>query len=233
MLRKLGLAPIGGNYAQLKKYLEEEQLDTSHYRKQGWSKGLKVKPYYLRRLDELLNENVSVNTTSLKSRLLREGVFERRCYKCLNTSWNGQGIPLELEHVNGVRTDNRLSNLTLLCPNCHAQTPTYRGKNIKAFRASDGTEYMESLKDSDPRVVGVQVSSGVPENHCHNCNKVISQTATRCRRCSQKDKETKIEWPSTEWLKEQINKGESYLSLSKQLGVTDNAIRKRIKNHAA
>lgn len=45
--------------------------------------------------------------------------------------WNGELIPLELEHINGINNDNRLENLTLLCPNCHAQTPTYRGKNIK------------------------------------------------------------------------------------------------------
>ena len=40
-------------------------------------------------------------------------------------------INLELEHINGKHSDNRLENLTLLCPNCHAQTETYRGKNIK------------------------------------------------------------------------------------------------------
>jgi len=43
--------------------------------------------------------------------------------------WLGQPIPLELEHANGDRTDNRLEKLSLLCPNCHALTPTYRGRN--------------------------------------------------------------------------------------------------------
>ncbi len=46
---------------------------------------------------------------------------------------NGRPIPLELDHINGRRDDNRLDNLRILCPNCHAQTETYRGKNIGAL----------------------------------------------------------------------------------------------------
>jgi 5-methylcytosine-specific restriction endonuclease McrA len=49
---------------------------------------------------------------------------------CDRERWNGLPIPLELDHVNGMRSDNRLSNLRILCPNCHAQTPNYRGRNI-------------------------------------------------------------------------------------------------------
>ena len=41
----------------------------------------------------------------------------------------GKPIPLELHHINGINTDNRLENLKFLCPNCHAFTDTYRGKN--------------------------------------------------------------------------------------------------------
>ena len=52
------------------------------------------------------------------------------CEECGLAVWNGRPIPLELDHVNGRYTDNRLENLRILCPNCHAQTPTYRAKNI-------------------------------------------------------------------------------------------------------
>jgi 5-methylcytosine-specific restriction endonuclease McrA len=61
-----------------------------------------------------------------------EGLKMRRCEMCLRDHWNGKPIPIELDHLNGRRDDNRLQNLRILCPNCHAQTPTYRGRNIGA-----------------------------------------------------------------------------------------------------
>ena len=54
----------------------------------------------------------------------------------------GVSIPLELHHLNGVRTDNRISNLRLLCPNCHALTDNYRGKNI-GMSAPEETQNVE------------------------------------------------------------------------------------------
>jgi 5-methylcytosine-specific restriction endonuclease McrA len=75
-------------------------------------------------------EGALVKTSHLRRRLIAEGVERRRCEICGSESWNGRPIPLELDHVNGRRDDNRLENLRLVCPNCHAQTPTYRGRNI-------------------------------------------------------------------------------------------------------
>jgi transposase-like protein len=71
------------------------------------------------------------NRTHVKARLLRAGLLENRCAECGLTEWRGAPIPLELHHVNGDGRDNRLENLTILCPNCHAQTSSWGGRNRK------------------------------------------------------------------------------------------------------
>ena len=80
---------------------------------------------------EYLVENSVVQSFKLKGRLIAEGLKEHKCECCGITEWNGKPAPIELDHINGNHHDNRLENLRILCPNCHAQTDTYRGKNKK------------------------------------------------------------------------------------------------------
>lgn len=70
-------------------------------------------------------------TNKIRIKLFREGIKEKKCERCGLTQWQGVQIPLELHHKNGNKRNNELSNLEILCPNCHALTETYRGKNIK------------------------------------------------------------------------------------------------------
>lgn len=74
-------------------------------------------------------EGSTYQTNKLRKRLLKEGLKKHICETCNNTEWNGKPIPLELSHKNGDNSDHRFENLELICPNCHAQTDTYRGKN--------------------------------------------------------------------------------------------------------
>lgn len=134
VLRALGL-PGGGNQARVKERVQALGLDTSHFVGQAWRRGSKTPMTPRRPLSELLTEGRSVSTNALKLRLIREGVKRHRCERCLRTAWNGRPIPLELDHINGRRNDNRLENLRVLCPNCHAQTDTYRGRNIGSANA--------------------------------------------------------------------------------------------------
>lgn len=80
-------------------------------------------------IEYFLTKNKSCSTSSLRNRLLDEQHFARQCCNCDLTEWLGHPIPLELHHIDGDKLNNSLSNLTILCPNCHAQTKNYRGKN--------------------------------------------------------------------------------------------------------
>lgn len=83
-----------------------------------------------RPLEEVLVGGSIVDTSDLCERLLREGVFAHRCARCELTTWLGGPIPLQLDHIDGDRTNNHLANLRLLCPTCHALTDTYCGQNV-------------------------------------------------------------------------------------------------------
>lgn len=97
-----------------------------------WNQGERYRPIKeAQPLEEILVEHSSyVSTNHLKERLLKEGVKEHKCECCGNTEWMGEPIALELHHVNGIKDDLRIENLQILCPNCHAFTDNYRGRNI-------------------------------------------------------------------------------------------------------
>ncbi|HEX3456778.1 MAG TPA: HNH endonuclease signature motif containing protein [Candidatus Baltobacteraceae bacterium] len=75
----------------------------------------------------------------LKGRLLRAMLLENRCQVCGLSEWLGRPINAHLDHINGIKDDNRLENLRMLCPNCHSQTPTYSGRNARLRRLQELT----------------------------------------------------------------------------------------------
>ena len=136
LLRRLGLVPRGDNYRIIKVRLVALGLDPADLKGQRWSRGAGLPRTSL---DELLVRGRPCSGTALARRLIRAGLLPRRCSSCGLSEWQDQPIPLELDHINGEHDDNRLENLRLLCPNCHALTDTYRGRNIRNRRRLTST----------------------------------------------------------------------------------------------
>jgi hypothetical protein len=132
----LKLVPAGGNYAQIQRRINELQLDVSHFMGKAWNRNkryhIKVRPT----LDSLLVLGGTTQSFKLKQRLYQSGLKFPKCELCGWAQVTNDGrIPVELDHINGDHSDNRLINLRILCPNCHSLQATHRGKNKKIHLA--------------------------------------------------------------------------------------------------
>lgn len=128
VLGKLGLKQAGGNYQCAKERAKSLGLSKDHMTGQAHLRG-KTHSYNKRPLTEILVCGKLYQSHKLKQRLIKEGLKEHKCECCGITEWNGQPTPIELDHIDGNRYNNTIDNLRILCPNCHAQTETYRGRN--------------------------------------------------------------------------------------------------------
>jgi hypothetical protein len=131
ILIKFGLINKGSNYRTLKNRLAKDGIDFSHIPLgQNSNKG---RPLGGRRpipIEELLIVGSTSARTSLKKRLIAEGIMENRCAICgLFPVWNEKPLVLVLDHINGISDDYRRENIRLLCPNCNSQTDTFAGRN--------------------------------------------------------------------------------------------------------
>jgi 5-methylcytosine-specific restriction endonuclease McrA len=82
-------------------------------------------------IDILTGKHPQYQSNKIRNRLIKEGIKSRICEICSTTEWMGKPISLELDHIDGDKNNHLLSNLRIICPNCHAQTETYRGKNTR------------------------------------------------------------------------------------------------------
>ena len=121
---------IGCSPQTVARFLLKEGID---YKGNQSGKGTNKRRYAMS-LEEYLNSSLDIQTNKVRKKLLKEGVKEYRCERCGLTEWLGNPIPLELHHKDGDRNHNELSNYELLCPNCHAFTDSYRGKNVHKIK---------------------------------------------------------------------------------------------------
>ena len=139
---KLGYSETsGGGCDAAKEMIESKGFNTDHFLGMGWNKSN-------------FDYNRFQKGKAIKSAAAIPALTELRGYKCENCgneTWLGQLIPLEVHHLDGDKLNNELENLKLLCPNCHALTDNWRGKNInsKIKEPISEEQFVEALKNSD------------------------------------------------------------------------------------
>ena len=210
---KLGYSSTHGGYTNsLYKMINERHLDLSKLNENreiqksinSRKKGMTVQE----RIDKYFVQNSKVGRNTIRKIILKENIIPYQCDICGNTGiWNGQDMPLELDHINGVYNDHRLNNLRWLCPNCHAITDTYKGRNVDK-------KYCKKTKRYKTHI-------------CKQCGKSIGRTKTNlCRECYVRNIKENI--PNRNTIKALIRE-KSFLSIGQMYGVSDTTVRKWCK----
>ena len=152
-------------------------------------------------IEEFFQEANTKDRKDVKSYIIRHNLIPYKCNTCGNVGeWFGKPMSLELHHINGINNDNRLENLTFLCPNCHAITENYGNKKIK-----------HQMK----------------KYYCPLCSSEMNRNSSMCGTCKNLLQQ-KFE-VSREELKSKI-RHLSWRELGRQYNVSDTAIKKRCKN---
>lgn len=217
---------------------------------------ISLSDYNQKPLEYYLTVNSHAHSGTIKKRLITGGLLEERCYApyCPNPVETVDGLtgdkvptPLTLDHINGINNDNRLENLRLLCANCDRFNPTYcRGSGNRKEKIT----YVERIgllicgcgakkQKTSIRCKSCDTSSRKKNKNPHDLcicggNKLI--TSKMCVKCEYEGRKTrtyrrleKISWPSDEILLHMV-KESSVLATGRKLGVSDNAVRKRLRS---
>lgn len=127
ILKIYGYSGRGRNYDAVNQRIKILKIDTSHF---GFTtiKNQKTVP-----LDDIIVKNLHPNYKSspLRRRLIAAGIKKNKCEICGIEEWNNSPLQCHLDHVDGNPENNLLTNLRILCPNCHSQTETFAGRNKK------------------------------------------------------------------------------------------------------
>lgn len=156
--------------------------------------------------------NSRSNTGTIKSYLLRNSLKTTACEVC---GWNQKrvvdgAVPTELHHVNGDTSDNRIDNLQILCPNCHALTGNYRGKNKSEKRAAQFTER--------------KAFYAAPQTACQQCG-LLTYAKKFCSSACMGVHIRRVEWPNAVQLQADIDTL-TWEAIGRKYGVSSSSVRK-------
>ncbi|MFD2620313.1 HNH endonuclease signature motif containing protein [Streptomyces chumphonensis] len=139
VVRALGLPQTDANWRRVRRLITRAGWDTSHFRRRPRAR-TSASPAARARPEDVLRVTPATSSRTHRSRLRRAldalGVAYA-CGRCGNGgSWLGEPLTLHIDHVNGDWHDNRRENLRYLCPNCHALTATWCGRNRSTGRVA-------------------------------------------------------------------------------------------------
>ncbi len=224
VLKYLNLRQAGGTHAHISKKIKEFGIDTTHFKGQAWNRGKTFK--HLRKSKEdILVVLPDGSPRPRRSMLLRSMLEEGLTYQCsicyTSASWQGSDLTLEIDHIDGNWYNNLISNLRFLCPNCHSQQSTSNKpwKSISRGRPSGEPVALGAASRDYPIAGSIPVLC--------TCGNVMHPTAKQCKQCFNKYRSTKIDWPEVQVLQRMVEET-SFLAVGKELGVSDNAVRKAI-----
>lgn len=139
VMRYMNLADSSRSRSVIKNHISLNNIDITHFwtdeqMAEHRTNNLKNCKPLLKPEDRLVVNSRWIRS-GVKKYLYSSGIKKRQCEFCGQTEiWRTQKMSLILDHVNGVRNDNRLENLRILCPNCAATLPTHGGKNRKNIK---------------------------------------------------------------------------------------------------